>query len=228
MPHGPRRWIALAPIALLLVAAAAIAAAQGRPAGATWTTVIENSTLSVTRVHMPPRTGGIISPRTSPMLIVQVSAGEAQITQLGQDSRGPRAAGDVSYVAPDEGHEVENIGTVAFDQLHIAIKASRAPAPAAPVTEAPPGITRTAVLDNEAMRVVRVRFAPGAREPVHTHPNDLLTIQISPGTVEILNGANTSTSRGDPGFVQFLGRSVAHAFASADAQPFEILSISIK
>jgi len=69
----------------------------------------------------------------------------------------------------------------------------------------PPGITRTPVLDNEAMRVVRVRFAPGAREPVHTHPNDLLTIQISRGTVEILNRAEKSTSRGDPGFVQFLG-----------------------
>jgi len=229
MQHGPRGWIALAPMAWFLTGAAAtIAPAQGRPAGVTWTTVIENDTLSVTRVHMPPGTGGIISPRPAPMLVVQVSAGQAQITQPGHDSRGPRVAGDVTYVGPDEGHEVENIGAAPFDQLHVAIKATRAPAPAAPATEAPPGITRTPLLDNEAMRVVRVRFAPGAREPVHTHPNDLITIQISPGTVEILNGTNKSTSRGDAGGVRFLGRNVAHAFASADAQPFEILSIAIK
>jgi quercetin dioxygenase-like cupin family protein len=167
-------------------------------------------------------------PRSAPMLVVQVSRGVAEITQRGENSRGPRGAGDVTYVPADDGHRVENIGATTFDQLQIALKPTRAPAPTAPVTEAPPGITRTPVLDNEAMRVVRVQFAAGAREPVHTHPNDLLTIQISPGAVEILTGSSTSSATRDPGFIQFLPRTVSHAFASADTKPFEILSVAIQ
>ena len=84
------------------------------------------------------------------------------------------------------------------------------------------------MFDNDAMRVVRVRLAPGAREPVHRHPNDLLTIQISPETVEILNGANKSTSRGDPGLCSFSGATWPRRPPAPDAQPFEILSIVIK
>jgi quercetin dioxygenase-like cupin family protein len=42
-----------------------------------------------------------------------------------------------------------------------------------PVLDNETGITRTTLLEKSEVRVVRVQFAPGSREPVHTHPNDL-------------------------------------------------------
>ena len=73
-----------------------------------------------------------------------------------------------------------------------------------------------------------VVFPPDAREPVHTHPNDLLTVQLSAGKVEILNGADRAVGERAVGFVQFLARDVAHAYISADTKPFELLSVSVK
>jgi quercetin dioxygenase-like cupin family protein len=112
--------------------------------------------------------------------------------------------------------------------LAIAIKPDRPPAPSAPATEAPPGITRATLVDNADVRVVRVWFATDGREPIHSHQNDLMTVQITQGKVEMSNGSSRSTRVCEPGFVQFLPRNVQHAYASADDQPFELLSVSIK
>src|SRR5262249_40040508 len=110
----------------------------------------------------------------------------------------------------------------------IRFKPGRTPAPAMPSVDAPPGIERTPLLDNAVTRVVRVAFATTGREPVHTHPYDLITLQISPGRVEILDGdAKTSDAR-EPGFTRFVPRDRQHAYASADDKPFEILSVAIK
>jgi quercetin dioxygenase-like cupin family protein len=121
-----------------------------------------------------------------------------------------------------------NAGTAPFELMAIAIKPTRTPASAAPPSAAPPGITRTTLVDNADVRVVRVQFAPDGREPVHTHPNDLLVVQILPGKVEILNGVDRSTGERGVGFVQFLPRDVPHAYISADTKPFELLSVSVK
>jgi quercetin dioxygenase-like cupin family protein len=196
--------------------------------GTTWVTTLDNDTVKIVRHRMPPATGGIIGPMSDAHVVVQITAGEVEINQIGANSRGHRVPGDMSFVPPDVAHQMRNIGRTTFDQLVIRLKSTRAPAPAAPATAAPPGITRETVLDNDTVRVVRVRFDPDGREPVHTHPNDLLTIQITKGVVEIVNGNDTSTASREPGFVQFLPRNVTHAFASADTQPFEILSVAIK
>jgi quercetin dioxygenase-like cupin family protein len=212
----------------IAVACLTCAMAQRRDTGVTAVSVENNATANIYRLHMPPGTAHILSATAPAHVVVQITPGDVQIDQVGENSRGPLEAGAVSYVAAGQGHHAVNIGTTAFDRLGIAIKPTRPPAESAPATEAPPGITRITLIDNDDVRVVRVTFAPTGREPVHTHPNDLVTVQISEGQVEIVNGAGESTSTREPGFVQFLPRNVMHAFASADPKPFEILSVSIK
>jgi quercetin dioxygenase-like cupin family protein len=99
---------------------------------------------------------------------------------------------------------------------------------AAPATQSPAGITRETILDNDEARVVRVQFAPGGREPVHSHPSDLVTVQITAGRVEILEGATKTVEDRAPGYVRFLPRSVPHSYASADSKSFELVSVTIK
>ena len=218
-------------IRALILLSALISAGQARDTGVTGTEVLENDTVAVTRMHVPPGASGSIVPQTSSFVVVQVIAGDVEITQPGENSRAFRPAGATTYVPPNVGQRIANVGTTPFDVLVIKVKPSRPPAPSAPATDAPPGISRTTVLDNTDVRIVRVRFSPESREPVHTHPNDLLTMQISRARVDIAIGdgkAGDTRSEREPGFVQFVPRNTPHAYASADSHAFEILSVAIK
>ena len=141
----------------------------------------------------------------------------------------PRDAGLVRSSPTTREYAAANDEAAPFNLMTGRASNRRAlPAPAAPPTDAPPGITRTTLIDNGDVRVVRVRFAPGGREPVHTHPNDLLTVQLTPGTFDIVGRTRHDRRCRTAGFVQFLPRDVPHAYISADSRQFELLSISIK
>lgn len=190
--------------------------------------LIDNATMTVTRVRYARGMGETVHSDPFPLLIVQLTSGDVDLTVSDARGIGPRDAGLVTFVPANTPHAVVNAGTTPFNLIMIALKPARPPSPSAPPTDAPPGITRTTLLDNADVRVVRVQFGPGGREPVHTHPNDLLTVQLTPGKVEISKGSRKTTGLRTAGFVQFLPRDVEHAYASADANNFELLSVSIK
>jgi quercetin dioxygenase-like cupin family protein len=217
-------------VAAAIIVAAALRAplcVQGRGVAPERTTVLDNATVAVTRVHFDPGSREETHTHPFPLLIVQQTNGQATVTDREMLRVGQRA-GEVWFIPAGTPHAVSNRSNAPIEMLAVGIKTDRPQAPAAPPTEAPEGIVRATLVDNADVRVVRVRFSPDAREPLHTHPNDLLTIQITRGRVEILNGAQRSTADREPGFVQFLPRNVQHAFASADTAPFELLSVSIK
>ena len=215
-------------LGIAFVASCAATEGQTRDRGVVWSTVLDNGTVTVTRVHMPPGTAGYVDVPSAAIVMVQITPGDVEQSQNGENGRGPRPAGAVTYLPPGVPYRTVNIGKAAFDLLQIKIKPTRAPAPAAPATDAPPGITRTAVVDNDVVRIVRVQFAPGSSEPPHTHPNDLLTMQVTDGKVEMVAGTDRSSAVREGGFVQFLPRNVSHSYANADVKPFELLSVSIK
>lgn len=190
--------------------------------------LVDNATATVTRVRFGRRSGETVPARPFPFLIVQLTRGDVDLTVSDARATGPRDAGLVTFVPANTPHAVTNAGTSPFNLITIALKRTRPPAPAAPPSDAAPGITRTTLVDNADVRVVREQFEPDGREPVHTHPNDLLTVQLTPGTVEILKGSGRTTGLRTPGFTQFLARDVSHSYSSSDSKSFEILSISIK
>jgi quercetin dioxygenase-like cupin family protein len=198
------------------------------PPGMTRSVVLENDTVLVARLGYEPGKGETSHTHPFSAVVVQLSSGEVDMMLGTEHARSRRDAGTVWFIPANVPHAAVNTGTTLLEHLGITIKPTRAAAPAAPPTDAPAGITRTTLVDNADTRVVRVRFAPGSREPVHTHPNDLLTVQITPATVEMLLGAQKTTSERAAGFVQFLPRNVEHAYVSADTRPFELLSIAIK
>jgi quercetin dioxygenase-like cupin family protein len=159
---------------------------------------------------------------------VQLTRGEVDLTVGDTRTKGPRIAGIVTYVPAGTEHAATNAGSTPFDMISIAMKPSRSPAAPAPPTEAPPGITRTTLADNAEVRVVRVVFTPGSREPVHTHPNDLVTIQLNAGRLQILAGGRRTDRRRPVGFVQFVPRNQAHAYSWRGDRTIELLSVSVK
>jgi len=193
------------------------------------TTVVDNATVTVTRLRFAPGSGETVHTHDFPLVIVQLTSGDVvDLTVSDARARGPRVAGLVTFVPAGAEHAVVNAGTMPFDMMAVAIKPSRTPAPAAPPTDAPPGVTRTTLLDNADVRVVRVEFTPGSQEPVHTHPNDLVTIQINAGRLQIRLGTRRTDSRRPVGFVQFVPRNARHAYGSRGDRTIELLSVSIK
>jgi quercetin dioxygenase-like cupin family protein len=205
-----------------------LAAALQVPSGISRVQLVDNSTVMCAHLTYAP--GAAEKSHTHPFaaLVVQVTPGEVDMTIGGEHTRAHRDAGFVWYIPRDVPHALINVGTDQFEQTTIAIKPDRVPAPAAPATVAPPGISRTTVLDNADARVVRVDFSRGGREPVHEHPCDLVTVQLTPGRLEMRIGAERETERLVPGQVRFLPRNVPHAYASADPAPFALLSVTIK
>jgi len=89
------------------------------------------------------------------------------------------------------------------------------------------GISRTTLRDDAEVTVTRVHFAPGAAEPVHTHPFDLMVVPLQSGSVDWVMGEESirELSVGD---VQFVPRGVSHQLANTGSIPFEVIAIAIK
>jgi quercetin dioxygenase-like cupin family protein len=192
-------------------------------------TLVDNASVSVERVRLDAGASQRVAAVGTPALIVQLTPGDVDLAIGGERSSGPRDPGAIAYVPAGRSASARNIAQRgATDIVIIRFKPGRAPAPSMPPVNAPPGIERTELLDNRDTRVVRVQFSTTGREPVHTHPYDLITLQISSGLVEILDGETKTTEPREPGFVKFVPRDRPHAYASADAKPFEILSVAVK
>jgi quercetin dioxygenase-like cupin family protein len=214
--------------AFVLPIVATLAHASQVPQGMVRTVLIDNGTVLVTRLGYEAAKGETSHTHPFSAVVMQLTPGDVDMTIGSEHSRTRREAGTAWFIPADVPHAAVNTGTMPFEQIAIAIKSTRMPAPAAPPTDAPPGIARTALIDNAEARVVRVQFGPAGREPVHTHPNDLVTVQIGAGQLEIVLGSEKTTGARPPGAVQFVARNVPHAYASVDTRPFELLSVAIK
>ncbi len=103
-------------------------------------------------------------------------------------------------------------------------------APALPLEQGRPGVprvTRTTLKDDATSTVTRVRLKPGAVEPPHTHPYDLILVPVLAGTIEFTIGDKKVTSV-DPGDVQFVPRDVVHHMTNTGTQDFELIAIALK
>lgn len=89
------------------------------------------------------------------------------------------------------------------------------------------GITRTTLRDDARATVTRVHFAPGAAEPVHTHPYEIMIVPVRAGAVTWIVGDRT-TSQLEPGAVQFVPAGVPHQLANTSGAPFEIIAVALK
>jgi quercetin dioxygenase-like cupin family protein len=196
--------------------------------GITRLELVNNPTVLVARLRMAP--GAQEDVHTHPFSAVVVQIGEGDVDMRLGDGRATtrRAHGFVEFIPREMPHAAANVGQEPFDVVTIAIKPDRRPGRDARASAAPPGITRAQLLENLETRVTHVTFAPSAREPVHTHPFDLVIVQLTPGRVEVQMDRQVSTREYSPGEVKFLPRGVPHAVANVDGRAFEILSVGVK
>jgi quercetin dioxygenase-like cupin family protein len=205
-----------------------VASGQTPPPGITRTVLVENVSVLVARLRLAP--GAREEPHTHPFSAVVVQIDPGQVDMLLGEKRATerRALGFTEFIPREVRHAAANVGSAAFDVVTVAIKPDRTPAASAPVTEPPPGITRQVILDNLETRVTKVTFAASAKEPMHTHPFDLVVVQLTAGRMDVQNGDARGTKAYAPGEVVFVPRNVSHAFASTEERPIDLMSVTIK
>lgn len=193
------------------------------------TQVMDNDSVLVARLVYEPAAREDVHTHPFSAVVIALTPGNVEMTTGDDKTVEPRQPGFSWFIPKDAPHAAANLGTSRFETVTIALKpSSRARTPEGPALPVPRGITRTPLLENAETRVVRVQFEPGAREEVHTHPFDLLVIQITPGQVEVLEGSQKRLLHAPAGFVLFLAKDVPHAVANVGASGFTVLSVAVK
>jgi quercetin dioxygenase-like cupin family protein len=196
--------------------------------GITRTELENNATALIARLRMAPGAREDVHSHPFSAVVVQIGAGDVDMRLGDARSTTRRPHGFVEFIPKEVPHAAGNVGREPFDVVTIAMKPDRRPGGDAPASPAPTGITRMPVLDNAETRVTHVTFAPSAREPVHTHPFDLVVVPLTPGRVELRLGDDVSTRDYVVGEVIFLPRDVPHAVSNVGGGAFEMLSVGIK
>jgi quercetin dioxygenase-like cupin family protein len=192
-------------------------------------TTLDNPAVEVARVSLAPDRVETGAPRFA-SLVIQI--GECSLDRsVGPDqTNGPRGAGFALPVPPNVRYSISNHSRAVCDL--VVVRKKRAPDPAsdaaAPPVPVPAGIHRVPLFENAEMRVVQVRFDPAAREVPHTHPFDLLTVQITGGRVETLIDRTANAVQLAAGEVVWFPKNVTHVVGNPGASAFELLSVGIK
>jgi quercetin dioxygenase-like cupin family protein len=223
--------IIMTPIRFALVCAGAslsVALAGQLPPGITRTEILDNANVLVARLRMAPNTREEVHTHPFSAVVVQIGAGEVDMRLGDARATSRRDHGHVEFIPRGMPHAAANAGPQPFDVVTIAVKPDRVKGGDAPASAAPAGITRTPVFDNPDARVTRVAFAPGSREPVHSHPFDLVLVQLSAGRVEVRLGDAVTAKDYEAGDVIYLPRDVPHAVSNVGTAAFDLYSIGVR
>jgi quercetin dioxygenase-like cupin family protein len=91
--------------------------------------------------------------------------------------------------------------------------------------QAPGGVTRNQLVANERVTVVRLTAAAGLAEDMHITPQDVVAIQTGPGQIEMHIGKEVT--KGAPGRVWYLPKTVEHALFNRGTQPVDMLVVML-
>lgn len=214
---------------MLLSAAVPRAQAPTPPAGFTVAPVLDNATIRATRLKLAP--GAKEQPHTHPssMLVVMLTASEMEMKNGEKHTRGMRKVGEIEFIGAGVSHHAANVGAMPLEALVVTIKPERVRGGIAPpALAAQPGVTRKPLLDNHDVTVTRLEFEAEVREPVHTHPYDLLIVPISSARLDMQLGHKKQVGRYAVGEAIFVPRGTAHAVANVGTASFRLLGIRIK
>jgi len=91
--------------------------------------------------------------------------------------------------------------------------------------QAPGGVTRNQLVANDRVTVMRLTAAAGLTEEMHITPQDVVAIQTGPGQIEMQIGKEVT--KGAPGKVWYLPKTVEHALFNRGTQPVDMLVVML-
>lgn len=96
-----------------------------------------------------------------------------------------------------------------------------------PVPRYATGVAATRLLENDKVTVLRVAFEPDGREAPHSHPFDLVTVALTPATMEIVRGGETIRVERTLGDVAFVPKGAVHGSHNLGKSRVEVIAIAL-
>jgi len=190
--------------------------------------VFTNDSVAIERLLLLPGSDEAPHTHAYPMVVVQLTRGDAEMQNADARTKGTRNPGAVDFIATNATHSAANVGGAPFEVLTIGINPERLRGGTAPPATAPAGVTRTPILDNADATVTRLEFAPSAREPVHMHPYDLVVVPLTTSHIELQIGTEKEMKTLTPGDAFFIPRFEPHAVANVGPDTLTVLGVVIK
>jgi hypothetical protein len=82
-------------------------------------------------------------------------------------------------------------------------------------------------LENEKIRVLRIRFGPNEKSAMHTHPSMVAILLTDHYSRHIYPDGRTEELRGKAGEVRYL-EEITHAPENPGDTPFELIAVELK
>src|SRR5436190_9985052 len=138
-----------------------------------YTVELDNNRVRVLRVHYNPGEGSPMHEHTAGVRIFLTDIHNRFFLPDGSTSEASRHAGEIIWAEPVR-HGNKNVGDNAVEILEMELKGLPPhPAHAMPAS-APPHPNETVVLENEFVRVLRVRIDGHQKSSLHAHPDQVL------------------------------------------------------
>jgi len=192
------------------------------------TEVLNNASAIVARLNMTAGAREEVHSHPFSAVAIQLTPGDVEMTVGGRTTTEKAGTGQTWFIGKESPHAAANVGGASLEVITVVIKSGSGVAESGPAVPLPAGITRTPLLENAETRVVRVHFQPGAREALHSHPFDLLVIQLGRGRMEARVGSHESVADREPGQVLYLPKNVPHLVGNAGGTAFEVMSVALK
>ena len=145
-----------------------------------------------------------------------------------EDMEVKRGAVNFAHFQTPLTHKVSNVGSAPFRNIFIEIlpsldAPSNSPSPSQVPSHA------LLLLENDRVRVYRLKLAPGQETDMHTHALRGLGVAVSEGVISfIAPGKKSETVKFQPGEFQWHEGGTKHSLKNVGTVPFEAVDIELK
>ena len=225
-----RRLMCVA-VAVLLLAGVALAQDPVKVDPKHHKVEFEDDQVRVLRITFPPGEKSVTHSHPNAVAVFLTDSTLKQNVSAGNAPQGPRKAGDVVWAEPFS-HTPENVGSKPTEVILIEFKERPAVIKAAEKenlddsTKLDPKHYKVE-MENDHARVIRVRYGPGEKSVMHSHPR-LIAINLSGGNFAFtLPDGTTRENPGKPGDVNVMPAE-SHLPQNRGDSPSEVILVEPK
>jgi uncharacterized cupin superfamily protein len=185
--------------------------------------VFENPYLRVIDARFPPGYVSLYHVHAEDNVPVAIRGGSLEIQRLGeQPVRAESDTGSVTFAAGGFAHRVSNRGESLIRYIDAEIVATP---PAGARAKADSLADHQVEMENERVRIYRLKLVPGATRVAHQHAHAVLEVIVTGDTIR---RSDDSAQSSGPGAFRWFESGLVAAAASAGPETLEIIEIEWK
>lgn len=223
------RSLSMVAVLVFLFAATAVAQDAVQVDPKHYQVVMENDQVRVLRITYGPGDKSVMH-RHPDAVAVFLTDHRGRFTLPGGKSEERAFKRGQTLWTPAETHLPENLGSSPLELILVELKGKKGAGMAAAPSEDPAKIAAEsckADFENERVRVLRWKLAPGAKTPMHAHPAAVSILLTDASSRFTLPDGTTRETQGKTGDAVW-SNAEKHASTNTGNQPAEVIQIEIK